>query len=178
MQIRLLTVLKNLKRSKNEIKTEKCENSLRQNLGIFAPKVLFLSYTTMNTFGKLPHGLEPESRNSVLEERLDKLAKETDFYLQLDINMDEVALRLATNRTYLSRMINQKKGCSFSDYINELRLEKAYSLFSTPGYMRSHSIGDLAEGSGFASVATFRRAFVKKYDETPLFYINKYGFKK
>lgn len=138
----------------------------------------YFTFTAMSNFEKLPHGIEPESRNSILEERLDNLAKETNFYLKSTVNMDKVAIKLATNRTYLPRMINQRKGCSFTDYVNELRLGKAYELFTTPGYMLSHGISDLAAESGFASVATFRRAFVKKYDETPLFYINKNGFKK
>ena len=138
----------------------------------------YFTIKAMSNFEKLPHGIEPESRNSILEERLDNLAKETNFYLKSNVNMDKVALKLATNRTYLSRMINQRKGCSFTDYVNELRLGKAYELFATPGYMLSHGISDLAAESGFASVATFRRAFVKKYDETPLFYINKNGYKR
>ena len=138
----------------------------------------YFTITAMSNFEKLPHGIEPESRNSILEERLDNLAKETNFYLKSTVNMDKVALKLATNRTYLSRMINQRKGCSFTDYVNELRLGKAYELFATPGYMLSHGISDLAAESGFASVASFRRAFVKKYDETPLFYINKNGYKR
>lgn len=137
----------------------------------------FLSNTTMNTFNRLPHGLEPEDRNVILAERLNKLARDTEFYMQQRINMDEVAARLTTNRTYLSRMINQTKGCSFTEYVNMLRLERAYALFTTPGYMKAHSISDLAAESGFASVATFRRAFVKKYDYTPLSYIKRKGYK-
>ena len=74
--------------------------------------------------------------------------------------------------------ITESQYASFTDYVNELRLGKAYELFATPGYMLSHGISDLAAESGFASVASFRRAFVKKYDETPLFYINKNGYKR
>ena len=132
----------------------------------------------MNAFNPLPHGLESEERNLVLKERLDKLTAETEFYMQKRINMDEVAAMLATNRTYLSRMMNNVKGCSFTEFINGKRLEKAYELFSTPGYMNSHSISELAADCGFASVATFRRAFVKKYDFTPLSYVKRNGYKK
>lgn len=125
----------------------------------------------------LPFGLEKTEINKRLEERLDNYAKKSQFFLRKDVSLKEIAEMLVTNRTYASRMINEVKGCKFNDYVNQLRLEKAEELFRTPGYMNTHSIHDLAEESGFASVSTFRRAFAKKYERTPLSYIKIKGYK-
>ncbi len=125
----------------------------------------------------LPFGLEKDELNRRLEQRLDDLAKKTKFYLRKDVSLKEVAAALVTNRTYASRMINDIKGCKFNDYVNMLRLEKADELFHTKDYMNTHSIRDLANDCGFASVSTFRRAFAKKYDRTPLNYAKSNGFK-
>ena len=126
----------------------------------------------------LPFGLEKDELNRCLEQRLDDLAKKTKFYLRKDVSLKEVAAALVTNRTYASRMINEIKGCKFNEYINMLRLEKADELFNTKDYMNTHSIQQLASDCGFASVSTFRRAFAKKYDRTPLNYAKRNGFKK
>ena len=125
----------------------------------------------------LPFGLEKEELNRRLEQRLDDLAQKTKFYLRKDISLKEIAAALVTNRTYASRMINEVKGCKFNDYVNQLRLERAEELFHTPNYMNTHSIRDLASDCGFASVSTFRRAFAKKFDRTPLNYVKRNGFK-
>lgn len=125
----------------------------------------------------LPFGLEEEELNRRLEQRLDDLAKRTQFYLRKDVSLKEVAASLFTNRTYASRMINKLKGCKFNDYVNQLRLQKADELFHTKDYMNTHSIKDLAEDCGFASVSTFRRAFAKKFDATPLSFVKKNGYK-
>ncbi len=131
----------------------------------------------MKSPNALPFGLDEKELNRRLEQRLDQLVKETKFYLRKDISLNEVADALVTNRTYASRMINITKGCKFNDYINNLRLEKAEELFKSKDYMKTHSIHDLASDSGFASVSTFRRAFAKKYDNTPLSYVKRHGFK-
>ncbi|MCH5179253.1 MAG: helix-turn-helix transcriptional regulator [Prevotellaceae bacterium] len=125
----------------------------------------------------LPFGLEKEEINKRLEQRLDDYAKKTQFYLRKDVSLKDIAEVLVTNRTYASRMINELKGCKFNDYVNQLRMEKVDELFHTPGYMNTHSIHDLANDCGFASVSTFRRAFAKKYDRTPLNYAKIHGFK-
>lgn len=125
----------------------------------------------------LPFGLDEMELNRRLEQRLDELAAKTKFYLRKDISLNEVADALATNRTYASRMVNMVKGCKFNDYVNTLRLKKAEELFSTKDYMNTHSIRDLAYDSGFASVSTFRRAFAKKYENTPLSYVKSNGHK-
>lgn len=125
----------------------------------------------------LPFGLEEEELNLRLEQRLDDLAAKTHFYLRKDVSLKEIAAALYTNRTYVSRMINKLKGCKFNDYVNQLRLQKADELFNTKDYMNTHSIKDLAEDCGFASVSTFRRAFAKRYDATPLAFVKKNGYK-
>src|SRR3712207_8298163 len=49
---------------------------------------------------------------------------------------------------------------TFYDYINRYRMDKAHQLLATAN--ESLSMNEIAESSGFNSLSTFRRAFVKE----------------
>lgn len=86
--------------------------------------------------------------NSLIEEDL--------IFLQSTLRADELAGRMRTNRTYLSRMIKEEFGCTFSDYINRKRVEYAQNLMrENPGI----KLSELSEQSGFTHINSFGRTF-------------------
>lgn len=100
-------------------------------------------------------GLEPV-RNSSLAEQISRLIEEEQLYKRKDLRIADVASALATNKTYVSTMINNISGQSFSDLINGHRIRHAQAL------MREHPempLADVADASGFSSLTTFRRNF-------------------
>lgn len=97
-----------------------------------------------------------------------QLMHEEKLFLNPRLTLSDVAIRVGTNRTYLSQYINQTYSVSFLDYINNLRLEHAISLLGTHG----RTIADVAEQSGFSSLVTFRRYFKSRYGCTPGEYIS------
>lgn len=81
------------------------------------------------------------------------------MYLNPALQIEDIARRLNTNRTYLSEYFNNVLGKSFYDYINAMRIEKG----SIP-LMKEHpeyTLEYIARQSGFNTLSTFRRAFVK-----------------
>jgi AraC-like DNA-binding protein len=95
-----------------------------------------------------------------LEERLLNLLEQEELFLNPDLCIADIARKLGTNRTYISRVVNQNRQLSFSDFINTYRVEYAKKLMNeNPDIKRT----DLAEMSGFGSVLSMKRAFdVKK----------------
>lgn len=85
-----------------------------------------------------------------------ELIDQEHIFLQSTLRADEVANRMHTNRTYLSRMLKEEFNCTFSDYINRKRIEYAQDLLRlNPGI----KLADLAERSGFTNANSFGRTF-------------------
>ena len=96
---------------------------------------------------------------------------EQQLYLNSNLTLQDLAQALNTNRTYMSNYLSQVRGQSFYDFINQLRIERV----SLP-MMREHpeyKLEHVAKESGFASISTFRRAFIKLTGQTPSLYVPK-----
>ena len=70
---------------------------------------------------------------------------------------------------YLSRLFRRVTGQSIVDYLNNRRIEAAQKLLETTEL----SISAIAEQTGFASAAHFRRVFREVMDISPLQYRKK-----
>ena len=96
---------------------------------------------------------------------LERLMEEQQLYLKKDLTLSDLAEALGTNRTYVSKYLSQVLNQTFYDYVNQLRIERV----SIP-MMREHpeyKLDFVACESGFASISTFRRAFIKLTGQTP-----------
>lgn len=74
------------------------------------------------------------------------------------LKLSDVADHVYVSQWHLSKILNQHVEKSFSDILNNARIEKAKELLSEP----SLRIGDIAEKVGFLDMAHFSRVF-KKY---------------
>ena len=99
-----------------------------------------------------------------LEEQISKLIEEKELFRKKDIRISDIASELATNRTYISLIVNSTLGTSFSDLINSYRIKYAQKLMTDNPDM-SHT--DVAEESGFSSRTSFLRTFKAKTGMTP-----------
>lgn len=88
--------------------------------------------------------------------RFTKLITDKQIFLNNSLRADEVARMMNTNRTYVSRMLREEFGTSFSDYINCKRIEYAQDLMRTNPNMK---LIELAETSGFMNASSFCRIF-------------------
>ena len=94
-------------------------------------------------------------------------------YLINDLSLTQLAGWLNINPRLLSRVINQKAGCHFHDFINRYRVtEFRERLKSAEKDIR---ILDLAMDCGFNSKATFNHAFKRECGCTPSHYRKQFA---
>ena len=74
------------------------------------------------------------------------------------MSLNEVAEKTYVSQWHLSKLLNKHTGKSFSDILNQTRIENAKKLLQDP----SLRIGDIAELVGFLDVAHFSRVFKKQ----------------
>lgn len=82
------------------------------------------------------------------------------------LNLDLLSRELHLNKYYISRLFKERMKISFTDFINGMRVEYACSLLE-----QNSNITEAAFASGFCSVRTFNRAFLKVMKTTPREYI-------
>ncbi len=102
---------------------------------------------------------EPDLRNlkmHALADDFERLLVDEHIFLQCDLRLDDVARMMRTNRAYISRMINDHFGYSFSHLINSRRVEWAQQMMRTRPELK---IEQLAEMSGFANATYFSSMF-------------------
>lgn len=101
----------------------------------------------------------------IWEGELERVVEGGKLYLRKDLTLADIALELNTNRTYVSNYLSSVRRQTFYDYINQVRIERV----SVP-LLREHpeyTLDYIASESGFASISTFRRAFIKLTGQTP-----------
>ncbi len=89
------------------------------------------------------------------------------------ITLVELAKKLDTNTTYLSKYINIKTSNNFSQYLNRLRVEYAIEKLKTDSRLRSFTIKAIAEEIGFGTAQSFSKAFYQETGIYPSYYIKK-----
>lgn len=78
------------------------------------------------------------------------------------ISLETISKKLGFNRHYVSHLLGKSLSANFNDYVNGLRIE--YFVNNVDGEDR---ISKVAMESGFTSMATFYRAFEKRFDCSP-----------
>lgn len=104
--------------------------------------------------------------------RLHKLEAQ-EYFLKSNCNLTSVAKKTKTNVTYLSQIINNEKGKTFSDYINELRIEYVLKRLKNDKKFRSFSIKGIATEIGYKTDDSFVKHFKNKTGLNPSYYIKE-----
>ena len=87
---------------------------------------------------------------------------DTQFYLQNDLNILQLAKAIGTNRFYLSQYFS-RQGTTYYAYINGLRIDHFISLYRRAVAAKEHfTVKNLAQDSGFRNYATFSNAFKQR----------------
>ena len=104
--------------------------------------------------------------------KLEKFMKNEKPYFEKNITIDEICLKLATNRTYLSNAIKQEFGISFSSYVNEFRIKEAMRLLLSPDF-ENYSIEGIGKQVGFNNRISFNTNFKKFTGVSPSIFRTK-----
>ena len=104
--------------------------------------------------------LNEDSKRRILTV-LGRIMDEEKAFCSDDFSLGRLAELAETNQTYLSQVINESFGKSFTEYVNEYRIREVQSrLLDTERY-GNLTIEAVAESVGFRSRSTFSRTFRK-----------------
>jgi AraC-like DNA-binding protein len=87
-----------------------------------------------------------------------------NFTKELSLAILEEELHLS--KYYISHLFGNKLGISFNEYINSLRISEACRLLR----MTDMSITEISDASGFGTLRTFNRSFIKQMGMSPSSY--------
>ena len=110
---------------------------------------------------------EKDNRNHRVRERAQPIIQahlsDSDFCL------DDVAVKLFLSPNYLRALWKRETGMTFTEYITELRMERARILLKG----KDRKIGDVAEQVGYRDSRYFSSSFKKLYHMSPGEYQNQ-----
>ncbi|MDY0314565.1 MAG: AraC family transcriptional regulator [Bacteroidales bacterium] len=105
------------------------------------------------------------TETQLIEKFEDEIIKPKVF-LDTNLNLNLVAEKLNSNRSYVSAIINNVYGMNYNDYINKLRIEEACQKIinnTNPNFTIDHLYSEV----GFTGKSTFYNAFKKYVGVTP-----------
>lgn len=111
-----------------------------------------------------------QARLRKLRDDFEHLMNEQKPFLKQGLTIEDVALMLATNRTYVSQMLHDDYGCTFPEYITEKRLEYSKTFMIE----HPHEVQEeVAFQCGFANASGFNKRFREIYGVTPREWLKK-----
>ena len=96
--------------------------------------------------------------------RFQRLMLDEELFLQPGLTLTDVADRLHTNKTYVSKMVNETYNLGFPEVLNILRVDYAQK------FIREHADAtqeEIAHASGFLSAPAFNSTFKRITGYTP-----------
>ncbi|MDY8137035.1 AraC family transcriptional regulator [Aquimarina sp. 2201CG5-10] len=96
-----------------------------------------------------------------------------EYYLRTECNLYNVAKKIGTNTSYLSKVINAHFDKNFNTYINDLRINYAILRLKNDTKFRSYSIKSIAGEVGYKSADSFSKYFKIHTGLLPSFYIKQ-----
>ena len=118
-----------------------------------------------------------ESQLLKLKQTLENIMLNEKSYQDSQLTLNKLAQKLSTSPNHLSQLINSYYQKSYSDYINDLRIEEVKHLLTQEKF-NHYTITALAFESGFNSASSFYTAFKKSTGQTPTQYKKELAGKK
>ncbi|EDP95493.1 helix-turn-helix domain-containing protein [Kordia algicida OT-1] len=173
-QRKFTAILKSLEEEKEILEAAKVQEAL------FAKQEkekLKENTTTRITSKKEPTTTTEVKELEIIDETKERLLKKLknfeakELFLSKNSSLNEVAKKLKTNTSYLSKLVNSHKGKSFTAYITDLRVNYAIRRLKEDKKFRSYTIDSIAREIGFNRSESFSRAFKNKTGLYPSYYI-------
>ena len=96
------------------------------------------------------------------------------MFLQPQLTVTNIADRLGTNKTYISKLVNSAYKMPFPDFINSLRVDYAQRFIINH---RDATQAEVAKASGFTSASALNNTFKKVTGLTPKIWLATYDRK-
>lgn len=105
-------------------------------------------------------------QKELYSERLEKIMHDEKPYLKTGLSTKQLAEMIDIPHFLLSKLLNDKYGKSFNDYINQFRVDAVIEEFKN-NLDNSDILSSISSNCGFNSDATFYRVFKKFTGVTP-----------
>ena len=112
-----------------------------------------------------------QEREAIIGERLDNVMTVRKIYLNPKLTVIDLATAICNNKTYLSLYLNNTLHTTFYDYVNKYRIEEACGIMKEMSGYNKMMIAEVATASGFNSLSSFNRYFMKMKGISPSEYI-------
>lgn len=112
---------------------------------------------------------EADDKNAKLIHTFNEYMFDEKPYLYSDLKIDDICTVLGTNRTYLSKAINEVYNKNFNTVINEFRVKTARQMLTNSKYDHL-SIEAVGEMAGYNSKVAFHKNFKKITGLTPSYF--------
>jgi len=99
-----------------------------------------------------------------VEKKLKKYFSKEKPWLNPNLNIWDVAQEIGTNRSYISKVVNENIGCNFNKFVNNYRIKEAKKILLKKPEI---PITEISELSGFGSLNSFIRTFKESENCTP-----------
>lgn len=117
--------------------------------------------------------LDPERADEIVPKLLEFMEGEKVF-LNPDLTLKELSQRLRIHYNHLSRIINERFGLSYNDFINQYRIEEAKRRLSDSAF-KGKTVLEILYDTGFYSKSVFNTAFKKFTGMTPTEYRKRHS---
>ena len=113
--------------------------------------------------------MNPDVVKKIMKQ-LDNFEKKKTF-TNKRYNLKTISKKFQTNSSYLSKVINAKKGKNVSNYLSDLRIKYCIQKIRTDKTYLAYDVKSLATEFGFNNAESFSKAFSAKTGYTPAAYI-------
>lgn len=155
----------------SEFDTEEVEEGVEEELEEELEEGVLESEVFCDSNSEVGFNIDDEKINEILQ-KIERL-EDKKYYLRQDCTLHNMAKRLKTNTSYLSKIINSHLDKSFSTYINELRVNYAIIELKNNKRLRSYSVKGIAQELGYKNADAFSKYFKAATGITPSVYIKK-----
>lgn len=109
---------------------------------------------------------DPESRKiKEIFTGIEDLMISEKLYLNSTLSLEDLATRLDTNRSYISKAINVFAGTTFNGYVNSYRIKEAVVMLSNPH--NDIPIKAISSTVGYSNISSFYSNFLKETGVPP-----------
>lgn len=100
-----------------------------------------------------------------IKRKFDRLvARNVTFFYDQDCNLESFAKKLGINRTYASQFVNNELSMNFSQFLRNIRVQRAEQLMQKDPYRK---LSTIYIECGFKNDMSFRRAYMEKHGCLP-----------
>lgn len=123
-----------------------------------------LATSTVLQDPSIPTNAAADAQNLQLMEHICQLMEEEQLYLRSDLKVQDVAVHLGTNSSYVSECINNGRSQTFTQFVNAYRVHHAQKLLRQHPNIKTSIV---AADSGFSTEVSFFRNFKAVTGMTP-----------